>query len=333
MINTLAIGGKVISESLLSLYPVFVKNIGLNINIQLWTRLIIYFIISLFLCNFTFIKEHLFSFMGLLLGITNLIHIYSSYKGFQLLESGIAYTLFYTYPIIILLLSGKRFHWSIILAFIGTILLLSEQLKDNKSQKIQTPKGSKALLERSDNDKELEVKEEFKYEGFVMILIAALTEAFIYFQVRNIPTKNNWNHLFIAYFIGALFMSIYIFFYYKEENKDYINNNNNINNSLEAFENNNNNNKSIFDLIKNKEKLNRIGIALLINGVIGSIGYFLRFYAATRLEPLVYASLSYIGIFMSFVYGIIFNKESFTSIKLIGSILIFISYYFMKKYI
>ncbi len=320
MINTLAIGGKVRSESLLSLYPVFVKNIGLNINIQLWTRLIIYFIISLFLCNFTFIKEHLFSFMGLLLGITNLIHIYSSYKGFQLLESGIAYTLFYTYPIIILLLSGKRFHWSIILAFIGTILLLSEQLKDNKTKRIKSTK--------KDDQKE------DKYEGFVMILIAALTEAFIYFQVRNIPTKNNWNHLFIAYFIGALFMSIYIFFYYKEENKDYINNNNNINNSLEAFENNNNNNnKSIFDLIKNKEKLNRIGIALLINGVIGSIGYFLRFYAATRLEPLVYASLSYIGIFMSFVYGIIFNKESFTLIKLIGSILIFISYYFMKKYI
>lgn len=312
MINTLAIGGKVISESLLSLYPVFVKNIGLNINIQLWTRLIIYFIISLFLCNFTFIKEHLFSFMGLLLGFTNLIHIYSSYKGFQLLESGIAYTLFYTYPIIILLLSGKRFHWSIILAFIGTILLLSEQLQKNKKE------------EKENLDV---IKEEFKYEGFVMILIAALTEAFIYFQVRNIPTKNNWNHLFIAYFIGALFMSIYIFFYYKEEP-----NIKNINEASEAFENNNNN-KSIFDLIKNKEKLNRIGIALLINGVIGSIGYFLRFYAATRLEPLVYASLSYIGIFMSFVYGIIFNKESFTSIKLIGSILIFISYYFMKKYI
>ncbi len=312
--NISAIGGKVISESLLSLYPVFVKNIGLNINIQLWSRLIIYFIISLFLCNITFIKEHLFSFMGLLLGITNLIHIYSSYRGFQLLESGIAYTLFYTYPIIILLLSGKKFHWSIILAFIGTILLTYEQLKD-KNKKVKNKENTN-LMDKKENI------EFFKYEGFIMILIAALTEAFIYFQVRSIPTKNNWNHLFIAYFLGALITSIYIFFFYKEPLENY--QNENINEKK---------NDNIYDLLNDKDKLKRIGIALIINGVIGSLGYFLRFYAATRLEPLIYASLSYIGIFMSFIYGIIFNKESFTFIKLIGSIFIFISYYFMKKYI
>ncbi len=122
MMNFYALLSKITSESLLSLYPVFVKNIGLPINIQLWARLIIYFLISLVLCNLSFIQKYLFNQPGLFLGLTNLIHIYVSYKGFQLLESGIAYTLFYTYPIIIILYAGKKIHWSIFLALIGTFL-------------------------------------------------------------------------------------------------------------------------------------------------------------------------------------------------------------------
>lgn len=325
MINISVIVSKVLSESLLSLYPVFVKNIGLSINIQLWSRLIIYFIISLFLCNLTFVKDHIFSFIGLLLGFTNLIHIYSSYKGFQLLESGIAYTLFYIYPIIILLLAGKSFHWSIILAFIGTIMLLYEQIKSGENEKTEEIEKTEDNKKTEENEKteNTTITENYKYEGFTMIFLAALTEALIYFQVRSIKTKNNWDHLLIAYFLGAIIMSIYMFFYGLESEKERYKNKNDDDDKKEET--------TIYDLFSNNNKLKRIGIALLINGFIGSIGYFLRFYAATRLEPLLYASLSYIGIFMSFVYGIIFNKESFTLTKLIGSIFIFISYYLIAK--
>ncbi len=302
--NFYALISKIGSESLLSLYPVFVKNIGLPIDIQLWTRLIIYFAISLILCNISFISKYLFNQQGLFLGITNLIHIYVSYKGFQLLESGIAYTLFYTYPILIILYVGKKIHWSIFLALFGTFLLSYEQLKDNQTKKIE--------------DKEYEnknvIKENFPYEGFVMIILAAITEAMIYFQVRNIPTKNNWNHLFIAYFIGTLIISLYLIYTKylnpkKEDNKE----------------------KEVKENFESKKEYNKVLIALVINGIIGAFGYFLRFFAATRLEPSLYAFLSYIGIFMSFIYGVIFNKEKFTIVKLIGSLLIFISYYYMKK--
>ncbi len=302
--NFYALISKIGSESLLSLYPVFVKNIGLPIDIQLWTRLIIYFAISLILCNISFISKYLFNQQGLFLGITNLIHIYVSYKGFQLLESGIAYTLFYTYPILIILYVGKKIHWSIFLALFGTFLLSYEQLKDNQTKKIE------------DNEYENKnvIKENFPYEGFVMIILAAITEAMIYFQVRNIPTKNNWNHLFIAYFIGTLIISLYLIYTKylnpkKEDNKE----------------------KEVKENFESKKEYNKVLIALVINGIIGAFGYFLRFFAATRLEPSLYAFLSYIGIFMSFIYGVIFNKEKFTIVKLIGSLLIFISYYYMKK--
>ncbi len=325
--NFYALLSKITSESLLSLYPVFVKNIDLPINIQLWARLIIYFLISLVLCNLSFIQKYLFNQPGLFLGLTNLIHIYVSYKGFQLLESGIAYTLFYTYPIIIILYAGKKIHWSIFLALIGTFLLTYEQLKDNKNKQ-----SNNDSMIKDDEPKKEEVKENYPYEGFIMILFAAITEAMIYFQVRNIPTTNNWNHLFIAYFIGTLIITLYlIYIKYIEptlnKNKKINENiNTNIKEQKETFNNN--------DLIENfigKNEYKKVLIALVINGVIGAFGYYLRFFAATRLKPSLYAFLSYIGIFMSFIYGIIFNKEKFTTLKLMGSLLIFVSYYYMKK--
>ena len=46
---------KLLSESLLSLYPIFIKKLKLNINLQTIIRLIIYLIISLFFCNINFI--------------------------------------------------------------------------------------------------------------------------------------------------------------------------------------------------------------------------------------------------------------------------------------
>ena len=40
--------------------------------------------------------------------------------------------------------------------------------------------------------------------GVVMILLAAITEAMIYFIVRKLKTSNPWNHVFISYLLGAV---------------------------------------------------------------------------------------------------------------------------------
>lgn len=280
---------KLFSESLLSLYPVFVKNIDLSLPLQLLSRVSIYVIVSLVFCQIGFIQKNLFSTMGILLGFTTLIHIYSSYRGFQLLESGISYTLFYTYPILILLLSGEPFHWSILISLMGVYLLTTEQLKNIQPEK-----------EAFQNE---EHQEQYPYEGFWMIFLAALTEAIIYFQIRHIKTNNNWNHVFISYFMGAIIMSIYVLFYQKT--------------SIQ----------SIFDQ-------KQFSIALIINALIGTIGYYLRFYATTRIGPVLYSFLSYFGIFMSFVYGVFFNKDVITWKKIIGAMLIVISnfYIILQKY-
>ena len=81
---------KILSESLLSLYPVFVKNIDLPLHLQLWSRFMTYIVITGFFIDWGFIAKSMFSKNGLLLSFITIIHVYTSYRGFQLLESGIA---------------------------------------------------------------------------------------------------------------------------------------------------------------------------------------------------------------------------------------------------
>jgi drug/metabolite transporter (DMT)-like permease len=171
----LAALSKVVSESLLSLYPVFVKNMKIPIPLQMWSRFAAYVAVSALFVDYKFVWAALKSWAGVaLMGVT-LVHIYTSYKGFVLLESGPAYTLFYIYPMLILLLAGNLSIWLGGLAFVGALLLASAQ----------------SLV------------------GVGMIVAAAFTEALIYFLVKRLKTTNNWNHLFLSYVGGAVLFSLY----------------------------------------------------------------------------------------------------------------------------
>lgn len=258
--SLLGIVGKVLAESLTSLYPVFVKNIGLPLEIQLWSRCFTYVAISLVFVNYRTIWKSLFSVMGFLLSLITMVHIYTSYQGFLLLESGTAYTLFYLYPVFIALLSGEHMNPLLLLCSMVGVFFLTATF-----QTFQTAVSG---------------------YGVVMVLLAALTEALIYFVVREIPTSN-WHHIFISYIWGAVLLTVYYW-------------------------------KTI--IIKNTN----LNASLLINGLIGAIGYWLRFYSMGVLSPTLYAMLSYIGIVMSFVYGWKINGEEITLYKVVGILFIVI---------
>ena len=278
---------KLLSESLLSLYPVFVKNIGLPLSLQTWSRCFSYVVISAFFIDYPFIYHALTSSSGILLALTTIAHIYTSYRGFELLESGVAYSLFYLYPIIILLIAHKQIHPIVLLALFGVFLLVSDEKFDVMN------------LVNS-------------HEGFVMILLAATTEAAIYFLVRDIKTTNNWNHIFISYFLGAVLFSAYFF----------VNKFTTFRNEVEESTTEN-----IFKSVSstNNTLYSRLSFSLGINTVIGLFGYLLRFYAITRLDTYLYAVLSYFGIVMAFVYGIFMNGEIVSLQKIIGALMIVIS--------
>ena len=273
----LEVVSKLVSESLLSLYPIFVKKIGISSSLQLWTRLTTYVLIAIFFVNWSFIKSSLLTLDSITLGLVNLSHIFFSYEGFRNLDSGVSFAIFNSYPFMILLLAGVVWHNSYFLVLLG----LAFFIYGNYTEKITT-----------DNN------ENFGY-GIVMILLAALTEAFIYFLVRRIKTTNHWNHVFISYFLGAVIMTAYMVYNYK-------------------------------DLDETVDK-SRVGLAVIINGIIGTVGYFLRFYSSYWLEPDVYAPLSYFGVVMSYVYGMLFDNELLNWKKVLGTVSILASNFFAPK--
>ena len=298
----LEILSKLASESLLSLYPIFVKKIGISSSLQLWTRLITYVLISVFFVNWAFIKSSIFSLDSITLGLVNLSHIFFSYEGFRHLDSGVSFAIFNSYPLMILILAGTLWHNSYLLVLIGLALFIYgnyTEKEDSKKEDGEKEDGEKEDGEKEDSKKDK--KENFNY-GLIMILLAALTEAFIYFLVRRIKTPNNWNHVFISYFLGAVLMTAYMVYNYKDAES-----------GLDAADK------------------GRVGIAVITNGIIGTLGYFLRFFASYRLEPDIYAPLSYFGVVMSYVYGIAFDNETLNWKKVLGTISILASNYFAGK--
>jgi drug/metabolite transporter (DMT)-like permease len=284
--NYIPIYSKLLSEALLSLYPIIVKNINLSVDLQLWTRLITYVLISLFFINYSFINNNLLNSSSILLSIVNLVHIYSSYEGFRSLDAGVSFSIFNIYPLLILLMSGLPWKLEYFISIIGLIFfIISNYTKNNVNTK--------------NND---------FYYGLIFMIIASITEAIIYFMIKNIKTNNSWNHLFISYFFGTIITTIYVI------NKYYINEEKANNVNVEK-------NNGFFIL----------GISILLNGIIGSIGYYLRFYSSYNLDAGIYSTLSYFGIITAYLYGYIFNNETIDVYKILGSIFIIISNILINK--
>jgi drug/metabolite transporter (DMT)-like permease len=213
---------------------------------------------------------------GIALAMATIAHVYTSYNGFMALESGTAYTLFYVYPILILLMAGHPLHPIMGLLLVGAWLLS----RDSKVSKNKTNR------ERNKDDS----------LGYVMIFLAALTEAMIYFLVRRLKTDNHWNHVFLSYLPGAVILTALL-------------------------------SKQIREI-----KLeSALSLSLLANGAIGLLGYLLRFFAISRLSPEIYAPLSYFGIVMSHVYGLIFNDDIVTWNKILGTLFIIAPNYYLYR--
>jgi drug/metabolite transporter (DMT)-like permease len=297
----LAIVSKLVGEALLSFYSIFVKKINVDLILQVWSRFFMYVVISAFFVDWAFIYKTITSTYGLLLSFTTILHVYFSYRSFQLLDSGVATTLYYIYPIIILLLYGIPLTPILLIPLFGVYLIANdfnnskdiekEPYKNNTDNTDNTDKTYDSIIK---ND--TKVKENFWNEGIIAAFIAALTEAFIFYFVKNIKTLNNWNHLFLSYFIGACVLTPYLW-------------------------------KNII----NMKLYSGLSVSLGVNAFIGLFGYYLRFYAISRLDTYIYAVLSYFGIVMSYVYGVVFNNDKITMQKIIGTLCIVLTNLYMLK--
>lgn len=284
-----AILSKLISESLLSLHPIMMKYINLNIESKIWNRTFWYIIISLFFVNWQFIIDNLFTYNVFLLTIIIIAHLYFTHRGFLILESGIGYTLYYTYPIMIILISGMKIDYKTIMILIGLIIgiiLIYDKIGFNNDN-------------INDNKKNINdnITEYYKHEGIISVLLCAFTEALIYFVVKRIKSDNNWNQLFLSYIYVLIIYTIYIVYKYNKDPTFVIND----------------------TYIENFKKISYFNI------IIGTVGHFLKYYAIYNLDPLLYSVLSYFGIITAFIYGIIINNDKINFRKILGALLIIIA--------
>jgi len=291
-----AIVSKLVGESLLSFYPIFVKKINVSLILQIWSRFFIYVVLSAFFVDWGFIYKSITSTYGILLSVTTILHVYFSYRSFQLLDSGVATTLYYTYPIIILLLYSKSLSPILLIPLFGVYLISNDSSNKSKDTEKEPYKTDTTKTNDSIIKNDTKVKENFWNEGIIAAFISALTEAIIFYFIKNIKTLNNWNHLFLSYFIGATVLTPYLW-------------------------------KNII----NMKLYGGLSVSLAVNSFIGLFGYYLRFYAISRLDTYIYAILSYFGIVMSYVYGVLLNNDKITMQKIIGTLCIVLTNLYMLK--
>ena len=155
-----------VSEVLLSAYPLLIKRIDMSVVFQTGLRLFVFTVLAALIGTVPPL-DVLASTETVLMGGTYLLHIFSSYMAFSLLSAGNAMALFYTYPL-----------WNIL----GTSLLLGEQLDLTKIPWIGVAlAGAIALAQPTAKN--------WSLGGVVMALTAALTETAVYLWFKSHPKE------------------------------------------------------------------------------------------------------------------------------------------------
>lgn len=275
---------QLVGETLTSLYPILVKTSNLTIEVQVFIRVFVYTMIPIFFINFTSLWKQIPFHHWIMMGIITFTHIWSSYKGFQLLEAGLSMTLFYTYPILILLMYrvvyGKFIPTYKYFLFFIPLLLVYQLFHEHQ---VEAKSQSQTFDQQIDNG--------LYWKGIVFVGLASLTEALTYMYLKVFQTElaivgGSWNSVFFAY-AGSLILSFFSLF--RSTGLAHV-------------------------------TLPQLSYLTVANALIGIVGLWCRFFAIPRVSPTVFSALSFMGIISSNLFGHFFLSESL-GIKKIGYLL------------
>ena len=184
----------VISEVLLSLYPILVKIVPTNFDTGLLSRFAVFTVASLVFYS----GQPIHLGKVFLYGLVTLFHVVTSYTAFSNLSAGTSMSLFYTYPIMNivagLLFLGEtispRAIFSILLGFVGTVVL---------SQEIPT--------EEVKGEKPIEVPQNLAiWAG----LLAAFSESLMFLVIRDTKTTNPIDSMLQLYPGAFILFGLYV---------------------------------------------------------------------------------------------------------------------------
>jgi len=184
----------VISEVLLSLYPILVKVVPTNFDTGLLSRFAVFTAASLLFYS----GQPIHLGKVFLYGLVTLFHVVTSYTAFSNLSAGTAMSLFYTYPIMNivagLLFLGEtispRAIFFVLLGFVGTVFL---------SQEIPT--------EEVKGEKPIEVPQTLAiWTG----LLAAFSESLMFLVIRDTKTTNPIDSMLQLYPGAFILFGLYV---------------------------------------------------------------------------------------------------------------------------
>ena len=301
------------SEIALSLYPQLIKLVPTTIEIQIAVRCITYSVLALlgYFINGSIIydsrkdiesktkKSKTSSiFFYILMGIVNIFHIASSYISYKILPSGIAYSLFYTYPIFNLLCRTIFFNESIqsinylyiIIAIIGVYLIYSDSdSKNNTISNNTIPNNTIESSYKESYDFITKFTSKDTLVGLVSGIGSAFTESLMYLMVKaDVSSISPFIQVLKTYVLGGIL--------------------------------------SIGYLIKNLDKINLDWhywtTLILFNALVGFVGYVIRFFTIPRLTTIMFNSVIFIGVIFSYIWGYLFSNEKIKITNVLGTLLI-----------
>ena len=193
MYESLLIGAQI----LLSAYPLLIKLVDTSLTFQTGLRMIVYTVLAAIAIQVTgspLSLANLFSKETIYTGLLNLLHVGSSYVGYDQLTGGNATALFYTYPI-----------WNII----GAATVFNEKIPTTSLPWIGLALLGAILLAQPS-------PQNWTVVGVCAALTAAITETIIYLWFKGKPTKSDepWTKMLQMYGSSALLWIIGIGMFY-----------------------------------------------------------------------------------------------------------------------
>ena len=280
-----------LSEGILSLYPILIKTVPTNLVTQWFARFLVFPLLALSVASSKDIPS--WSSMTVFAGLLNLIHIGTSYLSFSLLPAGIALSLFYLYPLFNVLAGSIFFNEPLTLFSIGLLLvaLVGVYLLSMKPSETPSDTPSETPSDTPSDTPSYTL-------GVVCALLAALTETLLYVFVRwnKQASASPFYTILQLYPVGLLAIIL----------------------SLAVK-------PTMLDL-NPRHLLYLFGF----NATIGFVGYASRFYAIPKVPTIVFSLLSFVGVLFGYLWGHLFTSDKTYPTAWIGSALIVFSAFVVR---
>lgn len=187
-----AVGSIVGAETIMALTPVVIKQTPLDPISAIWTRILPSAFLGYLIGGRTLTSSEIPS--GIALGHINLLHVLSSYEAFRNLPAGQAMSLFYTYPLWILLFSS---------------FILGDSIRQNEYIFIGIAAVGSLLLnmDPGKTTTSLDRKPQFSW-GVSMAFTAAITEALMYTILRGLGWRDASKSVWVVNASAAVWLGL-----------------------------------------------------------------------------------------------------------------------------